>query len=271
MNKLAQLRDFYENEFYEFECARERDLDIFTQSRYRILDKLIPKDSINKSWLDVGCGFGDTLKILEYHGCYPLFGIDLSSKSLHHVKDKTSCQLLLQADAALLPFKDKSIHGVMASELIEHTLDWKNVIGEICRIAQKWVIVSFPTDYDWLYTRLGIFKNPYINLTFDDAIKNHVGHISIPRLNDVRKVLKANGFMIYKIRGFYSILPPPFKLNFHYPDLHGLSKLLYDIAAKVDHSVSWLIPFRLIGLSTIIIAKQHIETNKKDSKISNRR
>lgn len=248
-----QLRTFYENEFFEFESNREYENDIFTISRLSVLGKILKRIGTKGAWLDVGCGFG--LYINTFSDCNFYGVMDLSRNFLEKARENIPNDVLLcQGDAEGLPFKEKSFFGVTALELIEHTPNPSKVIGEICRISSCWVVLSFPTDYDWIYTRLRIFKNPYLDISEEDALKEHVGHISVPKLGYVKSVLKENGYNIQYIRGLYSILPPPFKLKFHYPAINPIFKFLYRICVRIDHYLGKFFPFRLIGLNTLIVA-----------------
>lgn len=259
-NKGVRLRTYYETDFFDFEYSRDYLDDIFTVSRLHAVWKALPKESRGHPWLDVGCGFGYSLKRLNSLNAFPCIGIDLSMRFLKEA-ERVICRTcnLCQADALALPFNSLAFQGVLALEVIEHTLDVSAAIDEICRVSSDYIFLSFPTDYDWLYERWRIFKNPYIGLSFEEALNKHIGHISVPKLRVVKECLSRNGFEIQALKSLYSILPPPFKLGFHYPDLKRTWRIFYNLIVLLDHWLGRFPPFRGHGLNTVVVARRKSE------------
>lgn len=249
------VREYYEKEFFEFEYGRKSEIDIWARSRLRLFSRILSENNIEGSWIDVGCGFGNALEMLINRTASMCVGIDISMRCLEEVKKKNLSNCLLrQADASLLPFEDCSFTGVVGLELIEHTIDWRQTVYELTRISNRWLILSFPTDYDWLYTKLGIYKNPYIDISLEEALCNHVGHISVPKLNDVISLLNRRKFTVQNIYGLYSVIPPLFKFGVKYEDLNRLSQLLFCGVVQIDHWLGKYPPFKKLGLNTLIVA-----------------
>ena len=48
------------------------------------------------------------------------------------------------ADAHALPLADRSVDAAVCLRVIMHTIDWKCVVGELCRVSREIVIVDFP-------------------------------------------------------------------------------------------------------------------------------
>jgi len=253
------LRRYYETEFFDFESTRDYLQDIFTVSRMAAFAQLLPRSLSKQPWLDVGCGFGYGLQELHSRGAYPIVGVDLSSRFLTAAGARNSeseTLSLCQGDALSLPFPSLSFEGVIGLEVIEHTQSFSCAVGEICRVARKYVILSFPTDYDWLYTRCHIVTNPFSDISIEDAVANHVGHISVPKLKSVISQLVSHGFEVETFTSLYSLIPPPFKLGFHYPALCSPLRLAYRLAVKVDHWIGQFRPLRGRGLSIVIRARR---------------
>jgi ubiquinone/menaquinone biosynthesis C-methylase UbiE len=259
VNKSVELRKYYDTEFFDFECSRGYLEDIFTLSRLRAVADVLPERLHRKPWLEVGCGFGYGLKRLCSNDAYPCVGLDLSMRFLteaRRVAIPSDSRSFCQGDVLSLPFRSASFEGVLALEVIEHTLDVPRALDEICRVARDYVILSFPTDYDWLYTRLGLAENPYIGISFDEALHRHVGHIAVPTLQSVIERLVCNKFAVEALRSLYSVVPPPFKLGFHYPDLRKPWRALYRVAVAVDHWLSRFPPLRGRGLGNVVVARR---------------
>jgi len=250
-----ELRHFYEGKFLEFELQREYEKDIFTRSRLKAFGKMIPPMNREARCLDVGCGLGHPLQELRSRG--EAIGMDLSIRSLLETRKRCPNTPLCQGLAEGLPFPSGSFSGVVAMEVIEHTPDPWLTIKELCRVSSDWLLLSFPTDHDWLYSRLGVVKNPYADLNPREMMHTHVGHISVPRIADVREKLTSNGFSITQIRGHFWLLPPPFKLGFHYPALSGARKRIFSALTAADNLLGMVWPFTRLGLNTILLANRN--------------
>ena len=258
-SKAARLRAYYEGEFFEFESTRGYLDDIFTSSRLKAVWEALPPGPYRRPWLDVGCGFGYGLARLHSLHASPCVGVDISMRFLEAARSIAcgGCSLC-QADILSLPFESGVFQGVLALEVIEHALDVSAAIDELCRVSGDFLFLSFPTDHDWLYSKLGIVLNPYVGLSFEDALHDHVGHISVPTLHFVVERLSRNGFAIEQLKSLYSVVPPPFKLGFHYPDVKRIWQILYRWFVAVDHWLGRFPPLRGRGLSVVVVARRSV-------------
>lgn len=127
-----------DNGYYEQEVIWNRPLKDTETERIEMTINSIPSGV--SSILDVGCGDG---RITNRLACsYPqVVGVDISEEALKHVQTK-----VVRASAEHLPFKNRSFDLVMATELIEHLPKpiYQKTLGEIRRIARRWIIVSVP-------------------------------------------------------------------------------------------------------------------------------
>lgn len=114
-------------------------VQVFYGKQFRKIAKLInlkPKEKL----LDVGCGDGNLLKILQ--GEYPknkLTGLDIDSKILKIARKKLPKNIeLIKSSAAKLPFPDHSVDVVTSTFMIHHleTQDKEKMIREIFRILK---------------------------------------------------------------------------------------------------------------------------------------
>ena len=49
------------------------------------------------------------------------------------------------ADLRALPYPDRSFDAVVCLRLLPHSVDWTGLIGELCRVASRSVIVDYPS------------------------------------------------------------------------------------------------------------------------------
>jgi SAM-dependent methyltransferase len=84
------------------------------------------------SVLDVGCDEAPLRKLV--HQPVKYMGIDIRPGS----------DLVLDLDQQNLPLEDRSFDTVLCTDVLEHLERCHAVFDELCRVADKWVIVSLP-------------------------------------------------------------------------------------------------------------------------------
>lgn len=87
-----------------------------------------------KRVLDVGCGVGNNLNILQRYGT--VIGIDNSSIPLEFCI-KTGFNKCVQASAADLPFEDEVFSIVAALNILEHVENDEKIIQELKRVCRR--------------------------------------------------------------------------------------------------------------------------------------
>ena len=83
--------------------------------------------------LDVGCGPGNTLRLLERHGL--AFGLEYSPVALA-VARRRGCTRVVAGDGARLPLRTASVDCVVALEVVEHFADDLAVVREAFRVLR---------------------------------------------------------------------------------------------------------------------------------------
>jgi SAM-dependent methyltransferase len=110
--------------------------------------------------LDVGCGYGKWGFLTKRFfwltadgtptAVPEVWGVDIFGNHLEELRRQGIYDAVAVADAARLPFRDRSFDTVIATELIEHLPKEQGLtlLGEIERVARKAVILSTPTFED---------------------------------------------------------------------------------------------------------------------------
>jgi SAM-dependent methyltransferase len=88
--------------------------------------------------LDVGCGNG--FFTFYFANIFDTMGLDYSDRML----SINPCEKLIQGSATMLPFKDNSFDIVFCSGLLHHVKDPIDVILEMKRVSNKYVVLCEP-------------------------------------------------------------------------------------------------------------------------------
>ena len=95
------------------------------------------------SLLDVGCGCGYYSEIIEYYrpGVFEYQGCDYNPGMIAKAKKLWPGRSFVQQDARTLQYSDRSFDVVMSGACIAHIEQWKQALGEICRVSKQWLIL----------------------------------------------------------------------------------------------------------------------------------
>jgi ubiquinone/menaquinone biosynthesis C-methylase UbiE len=106
---------------------------------------LAPLDG--RAVLDVGTGTGRAAMGLAQRQAR-VFGLDASREMLlvarARAREAGLPVPLGAADAHRLPLSDRSVDAAVSLRVLMHALDWRQCVGELCRVARWRVIVDFP-------------------------------------------------------------------------------------------------------------------------------
>jgi len=91
--------------------------------------------------LEVGCGSGNNLLLLESLGYDNLYGIDIQNYAVGLARDRLSCSNIFEGDCCDLPFKDNYFDCVFTSGLLIHfhPMNVRFVMGEIGRVCNRYI------------------------------------------------------------------------------------------------------------------------------------
>lgn len=99
------------------------------------LEEAVEKYCINKSVLELGCGYGRHTEILRKY-TQNLIGLDISKKWLDYAKKKYPDVKFILADVHKIPFKENFFDVVFNAGLFEY-VNRKIVMEEIRRVLKK--------------------------------------------------------------------------------------------------------------------------------------
>lgn len=110
-----------------------------------VLDLL--QDHPGAAILDVGGGHGQLAVPLcrEQYQVTVVGSAEVCRRRLAALVDAGQCRFQV-ADVLKLPFADQSFDTVLCFRLMTHCARWEELIGELCRVAARAVIVDYPTS-----------------------------------------------------------------------------------------------------------------------------
>lgn len=113
------------------------------------MSKVVKDKSIRKI-VNVGCGTGGTVDMLESFGVVD--NVDISDEAIRFMKNRGYTRLT-KVDSTKLPFKSKSYDIVGAFDVLEHIDDHDRALGEWARILKDdgAIVLTVPA-YQWLWT-----------------------------------------------------------------------------------------------------------------------
>ena len=111
---------------------------------YKIITEMIES---NTSVLDVGCGDGTLMKMLQEKKVQ-VTGIDIDQDNIIKCLEKRLSVIQGDIDEGLLGFPDKSYDYVILNQTLQSTEKPDFVIQEMLRIGKK-VVISFPNFAYW--------------------------------------------------------------------------------------------------------------------------
>jgi ubiquinone/menaquinone biosynthesis C-methylase UbiE len=121
--------------------------DLVASTQARVLANLIGTIR-NRPILDVGTGTGRAALLLARGGGL-VTGVDASAEMLAIARQRAAVEALpirfLTGDAHALEFLDRSFDVVLSLRVIMHTPQWRRCIAEFCRVANRLVIVDYPS------------------------------------------------------------------------------------------------------------------------------
>ena len=125
--------------------------DLIASTQARVLANLIGTIR-NRVILDVGTGTGRAALLLARGGA-KITAVDASREMLavaeRRAKEDGAPVRFLVGDAHALEFPDRSFDVAVSLRMIMHTPRWQQCIGELCRVAERLVIIDYPSAHSF--------------------------------------------------------------------------------------------------------------------------
>jgi SAM-dependent methyltransferase len=122
--------------------------ELIAHSQARVLANMVGRIK-DREVLDVGTGTGRAAFILALGGA-KVTAVDASEEMLAIARHRAAEQLLTtikfqRGDAHALEFADRSFDAAVSFRMLMHTPQWQRCVGELCRVAERLVIVDYPS------------------------------------------------------------------------------------------------------------------------------
>jgi ubiquinone/menaquinone biosynthesis C-methylase UbiE len=216
-------------EFYKKEKSKYSQNDKFPE----IIDinKDLFKLKSNKNLLDLGCGDGAFLILLEDLTNLELYGVDISEHAIKEFEKKIRNNGLNinieHSNLNKLPFPDNYFDVITCHEVLEHIVDISPALAEMWRVAKNNAkfLVTIPHGYS-LHVLKVLFSDQFkeifsfvANGYLDDK-KWKGGRIPFHRYykpKEIKRRMIANGLIVDDIKGhtYLSLLHNSFKRKIH--------------------------------------------------------
>jgi SAM-dependent methyltransferase len=120
---------------------------LIAEAQERVLARFLQPAS-GMEILDVGTGTGRAAILLARRGAR-VTGIDASAEMLTVAARRASAEpglalTFARGDAHTLAFPDRSFDAAVCLRVVMHTPDWQRVIGELCRVTRRRVVLDYP-------------------------------------------------------------------------------------------------------------------------------
>jgi ubiquinone/menaquinone biosynthesis C-methylase UbiE len=177
----------------------------WSDNRNNIINLL--KKYSEDDFLDVGCLDGAYIKRLREEGYVGSYhGVDITKRHIDIAKANVVGEKFKQGDARKLKFKDRSFKTVLFSDVIQHLPEPVGPISEICRVADKYVILSTYGSRKETFTRHNnLFMNTYYS---EEDIRRIIPHtfnvidffdLEHPTVSEKDSVIRIYHFVLERI------------------------------------------------------------------------
>jgi SAM-dependent methyltransferase len=151
---MTAMRQHYEDRFAQddpYQCGRPENKIalILGYAKIDLVARLVKRWTIQRS-IDVGCGdWGIFHQAPQLTGLEIAVAGDLSFFAVQKARRNSALAHRTQFvvfDAERLPFRSNAFDAVYCSEVIEHTVDARQTMGELARLTTHRVIMSVPNE-----------------------------------------------------------------------------------------------------------------------------
>jgi ubiquinone/menaquinone biosynthesis C-methylase UbiE len=161
------------------------------QQRVRLINAMMPHDSLSLSCLEVGCGRGSISEKIAPKVAHFMVA-DISAQLAQYVGTRLNVEWRKE-DVCNLTFQDESFDLVVSSECIEHTVDPRRALAEMARVVRKngTLIVTSPNKI-WY---------PILWLSMKIRLRRFSGNETWLFPSEAVQLLNKKGFMNIMVSG----------------------------------------------------------------------
>lgn len=142
--------------------------------------------------LDVGTGTGRAVIALAKRGAV-VTGVDASAEMLamarRRAADAGVSAVFAEGDAHRLGFEARSFDAVICLRVLMHTPDWRQSLGELCRVSRDRVVFDYPA-----LTSAALLQS--VGRRVAHALGARVEAYRVFADRSVRQALRAHGFRV---------------------------------------------------------------------------
>ncbi len=131
-NRYRQTKE-WESAYFQTRRSLEKRLERLS------LFRISPQDSV----LDLGCGDGLNIKLLQKLGVKKIIGVDPSVQFVTLAMVNNPGIKIYHGSAEKLPFKDSTFDVILVDSVFHHILDYKASLREIKRVLKKGGLLCF--------------------------------------------------------------------------------------------------------------------------------
>jgi ubiquinone/menaquinone biosynthesis C-methylase UbiE len=166
----------------------------FLETQTRLTLELLRELPVGASILDVGGGHAQiTPPLIDAGYEVTVVGSDpICSARLEPWTAGGRCRFEV-ADLRALPYPDQAFDAVVCFRLLPHSVSWNGLIGELCRVARRSVVLDYPSvrSANILSARLFEMKR---------GIELNTREFMLFTQSDINMALAARGFIVRKER-----------------------------------------------------------------------
>ena len=179
--------------------------ELIAHSQARVLANMVGRIK-DREMLDVGTGTGRAALILALGGA-KVTAVDASDEMLAIARQRAAEQMMTaikfqRGDAHALDFADRSFDAVVSFRVLMHTPQWKRCVAELCRVAERLVIVDYPSA-----TSVALFESLARRAMHAAGIKTEPYRVFTHRA--IAEAFDRNGFRIRSVHRQF-VLPIAF-------------------------------------------------------------
>ncbi|TPG16485.1 class I SAM-dependent methyltransferase [Sphingomonas koreensis] len=138
--------------------------------------------------LDVGGGHAQLASPLAELGhAVTVTGSDAACSARLTLEPRGGGVTFLKAPLAALPLADRSFDTVVSIRTMAHVADWRSFLGEMCRVAERTVVIDYPD-------LVSVNALSLVTYPLKRRIEGDTRRFRILRRAEIESVLRANGF-----------------------------------------------------------------------------